>query len=100
MTCFRDITYDPETQTAVIGAGNIWDDVYEALNVQGVNVLGGMVSGVGVAGFTLGGGYSWHGNQYGLAIDNMVAYELVMHHGRIQQLLCRYTVLPEDLPAG
>ncbi|PBK85340.1 hypothetical protein ARMGADRAFT_1087520 [Armillaria gallica] len=32
MTHFKDITYDAKTQTAVIGAGNIWDDIYEALN--------------------------------------------------------------------
>ncbi|KAK0229792.1 FAD dependent oxidoreductase [Armillaria nabsnona] len=77
MTRFNEITYDSTTQTAVIGAGNIWDDVYEVLNAQGVNVLGGRVTGVGVAGFTLGGGYSYLSNQYGLALDNVVAYELV-----------------------
>ncbi|KAK0224251.1 hypothetical protein IW262DRAFT_882938 [Armillaria fumosa] len=77
MTRFNKVTYDSVTQTAVIGAGNIWDDVYEVLNAQGVNVLGGRVTGVGVAGLTLGGGYSFLSNQYGLAIDNVVAYELV-----------------------
>ncbi|PBK85330.1 FAD-binding domain-containing protein [Armillaria gallica] len=77
MTRFIEVTYDSATQTAVIGAGNIWDDVYEVLNAQSVNVLGGRVTGVGVAGFTLGGGYSYLSNQYGLAIDNVVAYELV-----------------------
>ncbi len=56
MTRFNEITYDPATQTAVIGAGNIWDDVYEILDAQGVNVVGGRVTGIGVAGFTLGGG--------------------------------------------
>ncbi|SJL13225.1 related to 6-hydroxy-D-nicotine oxidase [Armillaria ostoyae] len=77
MTRFNEVTYDSATQTAVIGAGNIWDDVYEILDAQGVNVVGGRVTGIGVAGFTLGGGYSWLSNQYGLAIDNVVAYELV-----------------------
>ncbi|KAK0460474.1 uncharacterized protein EV420DRAFT_1306380 [Desarmillaria tabescens] len=81
MTHFKDVTYDMETWTAVIGASNIWDDVYEALNARGVNILRGRVSGIGVAGFTLGGGYSWHSNQHGLAIDNVVAYELVMPNG-------------------
>ncbi|KAK0184507.1 hypothetical protein F5146DRAFT_1170401 [Armillaria mellea] len=77
MTRFNEVTYDPTTQTAVIGAGNLWENVYEVLNAQGVNVLGGRVTGVGVAGFTLGGGYSYLSNQYGLAIDNVVTYELV-----------------------
>ncbi|KAK0499150.1 FAD dependent oxidoreductase [Armillaria luteobubalina] len=83
MTRFNEITYDSTTQTAVIGAGNIWDDVYEVLNAQGVNVLGGRVTGIGVAGFTLGGGYSYLSNQYGLALDNVVAYELVTPDGTV-----------------
>ncbi|KAK0199361.1 FAD dependent oxidoreductase [Desarmillaria ectypa] len=83
MKRFNEVTYDSTTHTAVIGAGNIWDDVYEILNSQGINVLGGRVSGIGVAGFTLGGGYSWLTNQHGLAIDNVVAYELVMPNGTI-----------------
>ncbi|CAF4132375.1 unnamed protein product, partial [Rotaria sp. Silwood2] len=41
----------------------------------GVTAIGSRVSGVGVAGLTLGGGYSWKSNQYGLTIDNVVEYE-------------------------
>lgn len=82
----------------------IWDDVYAALEPFGVNVLGGRVSGIGVGGFLLGGGeflrnesrasclillvyvpagYSWMSNQFGLAIDNVVAFELVQPNGHI-----------------
>ncbi len=43
MTHFKDITYDVKTQMVVIGAGNIWDDIYEALNAQGGNVLRGQL---------------------------------------------------------
>lgn len=53
---FSQVTYQPGTGTAVIGAGLIWDDVYAALAPHNVNVLGGRVTGVGVAGFILGGG--------------------------------------------
>lgn len=59
----------------------IWDDVYSYLEPRGVNVLGGRVTGVGVAGFILGGGYSWKTNQYGLAIDTVQAFELVLPNG-------------------
>ncbi|KAK0229777.1 FAD-binding domain-containing protein [Armillaria nabsnona] len=83
MTRFNEVTYDAATQTAVIGAGNIWDDVYEILDAQGVNAVGGRVTGIGVAGFTLGGGYSWLSNQYGLALDNVVAYELVVPNATV-----------------
>ncbi|KIK94710.1 hypothetical protein PAXRUDRAFT_11879 [Paxillus rubicundulus Ve08.2h10] len=83
MSRFSDVTYNPSLQTATIGAGMIWDDVYATLQPHGVTVVGGRVSGVGVAGFTLGGGYSWLTEQYGLAVDTASEYELVMPNGTI-----------------
>ncbi|KAJ7444709.1 hypothetical protein FB451DRAFT_1434243 [Mycena latifolia] len=71
--------------TVDIGPGLLWDDVYAALAPVGVNIVGGRVPGVGVAGFTLGGGasspstfyrYSWKTNQHGLT-------ELVKPNGDI-----------------
>lgn len=53
---FSEIDYNEAEQTVTLGAGLIWDDVYAALEPHGVNVLGGRVTGLGVAGFTLGGG--------------------------------------------
>jgi len=48
-----------------------------------VCVVGGRVSGVGVAGLTLGGGYSWFTNQYGLTVDTVQAFELVLPTGAL-----------------
>ena len=62
MSRFSDVVYNPDSKTADIGAGLIWDDVYAALDPHGVNVLGGRSTGIGVAGFLLGGGlfnYLW-----------------------------------------
>jgi len=56
MTSFSTVTYDSHSQTAVVGAGLVWDDVYAALQPFNVSVVGGRVAGIGVAGFTLGGG--------------------------------------------
>ncbi|KAJ6533800.1 FAD dependent oxidoreductase [Mycena vulgaris] len=83
MNRFSEVTYDAAKSTATIGAGLFWDDVYAALEPFGVNVVGGRISGVGVAGFTLGGGYSWKTNQFGLTVDNVMAYELVKPNGQI-----------------
>lgn len=80
---FSQVVYNPATQTAQIGAGLIWDEVYAALDPYGVNVLGGRVSGVGVAGLILGGGYSWKTNQYGMTVDTVTAYELVKPNGNV-----------------
>ena len=75
MSRFANVTYDPTSQTATIGAGSIWDGVYAALELYGVNVAGGRVSGIGVAGFTLGGGKaSWRMlSSVNLMGDRMVA---------------------------
>jgi len=43
---FSQVTYDPESNTAVIGSGLIWDTVYERLQDHDVIVLGGRVTGV------------------------------------------------------
>lgn len=107
MSRFSEVTYDAKKQTVVVGAGLVWDDVYAALAPHGVTVVGARVSGVGVAGFALGGGqypslvwrlylfanimclcagYSWKTNQYGLTLDTIVAYELVKTNGQVVQV--------------
>lgn len=90
MTRFNNVTYHADTQTADIGTGIVWDDVYSALAPYNVNVVGGRVTGVGVAGFTLGGGYSWKTSQHGLTIDTLEAFELVLPNGTVA------TVTSED----
>ncbi|CAE6480866.1 unnamed protein product [Rhizoctonia solani] len=87
---FSEVTYheapaaaDGSVGTVDYGSGLVWDSVYAALEPHGVNVVGGRVTGVGVGGFTLGGGYSWLSNQYGLTIDTVTAFELVLPNGTI-----------------
>ncbi|KAI0291688.1 hypothetical protein BC826DRAFT_1105825 [Russula brevipes] len=86
MSRFNNTKVNCADGTVEIGAGLTWDQVYVALNSTGVNVVGGHVSGVGVAGSTLGGGYSFQINQYGLTIDNIVGYELVLPNGTVMNL--------------
>ena len=56
MARFKDIVLDEEEGTVEIGAGLTWTEVYSYLVPKGLNVVGGRVDGVGVGGFTLGGG--------------------------------------------
>ncbi|KAI0266240.1 FAD-binding domain-containing protein [Gloeopeniophorella convolvens] len=90
MTRFNQVTVNSSAGTVDVGSGLTWDQVYEALDGTGINVVGGRVPGVGVAGFTLGGGYSWLSSQFGLTIDNIAAYQLVLPNGTIT------TVTKED----
>ncbi|KAG1747798.1 uncharacterized protein EDB91DRAFT_1262869 [Suillus paluster] len=74
---------DAVCRQQLLATGATWDVVYRMLEKYGVNVVGGKVTGVGVGGIVLGGGYSYLTNQYGLAIDNVVAYELVLPNGTV-----------------
>lgn len=59
MTRMDHVIPSADNKTVEVGFGNLWVDVYRALEPSGVNVVGGRVPGPGVGGFTLGGGYSW-----------------------------------------
>ncbi|KAI9449160.1 FAD-binding domain-containing protein [Lactarius psammicola] len=83
MTRFNTIEFNNATGTVDVGSGITWDQVYAALNSTGINVIGGRIPTVGVSGLTLGGGYAYMSNQYGLTIDNMAGYELVLPNGTI-----------------
>ncbi|KAG1803352.1 uncharacterized protein BJ212DRAFT_1438885 [Suillus subaureus] len=83
---FSDVVYNSTTQTATLGMGLIWDEVYVALEPYGMTVVGPKITGIGIGGITLGGGYSYLTNQYGLGIDSVVAYELVMPNGTVADI--------------
>lgn len=65
------------------GAGNGWIDVYSALGEHGLYCIGGRLKSIGVAGLTLGGGVSYLSAKYGLAADNVLAYEVVLSSGNV-----------------
>ncbi|KAG1747301.1 FAD-binding domain-containing protein [Suillus lakei] len=86
MYSFSGVVYDSEAQTATVGTGLLWDDVYIALEQYNVTVVGAKVTGIGIGGISLGGGYSYLTNQYGLAFDNVVAFELVLPNGTVTDI--------------
>ncbi|KAH8982075.1 FAD-binding domain-containing protein [Lactarius akahatsu] len=80
---FNTFKVNTKAKTVELGPSLAWDDVYRRLAPYGVNVIGGRIPGIGVGGLTLGGGYSFQTSQYGLAIDNVVAFELVLPNGTV-----------------
>lgn len=86
MTRFNEITYQETDKTLVVGAGCLFDEVYmelERLKIKR-NVVGGSATGgVGVAGYLLGGGYSLKTNQWGLGIDNIRDFDIVLPSGEL-----------------
>lgn len=91
MNRFNEVSYDKTKGVVKYGSGLVWDDVYRGLEQYDVKVTGGRVSDVGVAGFSLGGGYSFLTNQYGLTSDGIVAYDFVTATGKILHVTrCKY----------
>ena len=56
MARFNKTKVNHEDETVTVGSGLTWGQVYTTLNSTGVNVVGGRIPDVGVAGLTLGGG--------------------------------------------
>ena len=74
---------DPAARRASVEAGATWRHVDEATQAHGLATPAGTVSNVGVAGFTLGGGAGWLTPKHGLAVDNLLAAEVVTAEGDI-----------------
>ncbi|OJJ60367.1 hypothetical protein ASPSYDRAFT_42095 [Aspergillus sydowii CBS 593.65] len=75
--------YDKEAGIASILPGARWQAVYKTLEKYNVVVPGGRTGPVGVGGFLLGGGNSFHAARVGLACDSVENYEVVLASGRI-----------------
>ena len=72
---------DDEQHLVRIGGGATWGQVAAALAPHGLAISSGDTKSVGVGGLTLAGGIGWKVRKYGLALDNVVAAEMVMANG-------------------
>jgi FAD/FMN-containing dehydrogenase len=68
---------DKEQHLVRIGGGANWGQVAAALAPHNLAISSGDTKSVGVGGLTLTGGIGWKVRKYGLALDNVVAVELV-----------------------
>jgi len=82
-TAMRRVTVDPDAAVARAEAGALSQDVTEAAAEHGLAWLSGTSPDVGVVGYTIGGGIGWLGRTYGLAANNVEAFEVVTADGRI-----------------
>ena len=79
----RRADIDPATRIARAEAGAVWQDVTVPASQYGLAALAGTSLGVGVAGYTLGGGIGWLARRYGLAASSVTAAELVTPDGEL-----------------
>ncbi len=74
---------DKERHLVRIGGGATWGQVAAALAPHGLAISSGDTKSVGVGGLTLTGGIGWKVRKYGLALDNVVAAEVVTADGEV-----------------
>src|SRR5215217_2881088 len=80
------IAVDPGRATATAQGGVTWGELNVATDAHGLAVTGGAVSTTGIAGLTLGGGLGWLMAKHGLAVDNLLAVELVTAAGHVLEV--------------
>jgi len=82
------VDFLPGNSTLRVGAGARWIGVYDFLRDRQseLTVIGGGCAGVGVAGFLLGGGYSFISRSYGLGCDSVLGMRVVTAKGEILEL--------------
>ncbi|TCC03994.1 FAD-binding oxidoreductase [Kribbella soli] len=68
---------DKDKHVVRIGGGATWGQVAAALAPHGLAISSGDTRSVGVGGLTLTGGIGWKVRKYGLALDSLVAVEVV-----------------------
>ena len=83
LSAMRAVSVDPGGRTAWVQAGALWSDVDRETQVHGLATTGGIVGHTGVAGLTLGGGIGFLMRKHGLAVDNLLAAEVVTAEGSV-----------------
>jgi FAD/FMN-containing dehydrogenase len=77
------VSIGSDKSMAQISGGARISDVLALTDPLGLAAVTGSCSSVGMAGLTLGGGYGPLIGRFGLALDNMLAAEIVLADGRI-----------------
>jgi FAD/FMN-containing dehydrogenase len=81
LSAMRAVRVDPLTQTARVSGGATWGDLNAAAYPFGLATTGGIISTTGVGGLTLGGGIGYLARGLGLALDNLLAADVVTGDG-------------------
>ena len=85
LSALADITIDPVTRTARVGAGAVWSAINSAAAKHGLLGRAGTSSSVGAAGYTFGGGVGWLVRPHGVASGHLRAVDFVDAAGELRR---------------
>jgi FAD/FMN-containing dehydrogenase len=83
MSLLRGLEVDPQERTATVEPGCLLADVDRETQRYGLATPLGFISGVGVAGLTLGGGLGYLSRRFGWTVDNLLEVEIVTADGSV-----------------
>ena len=80
-TEMKGVEIDAGARRARVLSGTTWGEVLEPAAADGLAALHGTSGGVGITGYTLGGGFGWYARKHGLQANSVTAIELVSAEG-------------------
>jgi FAD/FMN-containing dehydrogenase len=84
LSAMKGVHVDQRGRTALANAGTLWGEFDRETQLFGLGTAGGRMTGTGVGGFTLGGGYAWISTKHGLACDNLIEAQVVTADGEVR----------------
>ena len=84
LAAMHSVDVDPAAQTATVQGGALLGHLDNATLPHGLVTTAGVVSHTGVGGFTLGGGFGRLNRKFGLAVDNLLAAEIITADGQVR----------------
>ncbi|KAJ8122831.1 hypothetical protein ONZ43_g1072 [Nemania bipapillata] len=81
LNSLNEVVVASDNQSVSVGPGARWVDVYAALAPYDLYCIGGRLKTIGVSGLTLIGGFHYLINKYGMTMDNVLSYDVVLGNG-------------------
>jgi FAD/FMN-containing dehydrogenase len=83
LSAMRRVVVDARAKVAVVEGGATAADLIEAARPYGLAAVTSNFGPVGMAGFTLSGGYGLLTPRFGLAVDNLLSADVVLEDGSV-----------------